>query len=138
MRRTILFFALLFFSISIIGQNQNNQWRFGRSGGINFNSSPPSFVSGSSIATGEGSASVADPVTGNLLFYTDGVTVWNAQNTIMPYTRVALFCGGYVVEQRSRRCYSKPKKSISSANHFGKVRSYSSVESTRLLDCYER
>lgn len=85
MKRTILFFALLFFSISTtIGQNQNNQWRFGRSGGINFNSSPPVFVSGSSIATGEGSASVADPVTGNLLFYTDGVTVWNAQNTIMP------------------------------------------------------
>lgn len=32
----------------------------------------------------EGSASIADPATGNLLFYTDGITVWNQNHVIMP------------------------------------------------------
>jgi len=84
MKKNFLFYFLILLSNILLAQKQNNQWRFGRSGGIDFNTSPPSFVSGASIATGEGSASVADPLTGNLLFYTDGVTVWNSQNTIMP------------------------------------------------------
>lgn len=32
----------------------------------------------------EGCASVADRSTGTLLFYTNGIEVWNAQNQIMP------------------------------------------------------
>ena len=63
---------------------QNNQWRFGGAGAIDFNTTPPSFVTGCAIQTFEGSASVADKVTGALLFYTDGVNVWNANNQIMP------------------------------------------------------
>lgn len=74
-------FFLSFFSSA---QNQNNQWRFGNSGGIDFNTNSPINVSGSSIATYEGSASVADRNTGALLFYTDGVTVWDATNQPMP------------------------------------------------------
>ena len=65
-------------------QKQNSQWRFGVGAAIDFNTVPPSFVNGCLIATGEGSASVADKVTGALLFYTDGLTVWNANNQIMP------------------------------------------------------
>lgn len=68
----------------VIAQKQNNQWRFGSGGGIDFNSTPPGFVSGALIATAEGSASVSDRITGALLFYTDGVTVWNANNVVMP------------------------------------------------------
>jgi hypothetical protein len=44
---------------------------------------PPSFVPGCLISTPEGSASVADRLTGALLFYTNGVTVWNANNQVM-------------------------------------------------------
>jgi hypothetical protein len=66
------------------GQKQNNQWRYGSRGGISFNSITPSFEGGSVMQTGEGSASIADRNTGTLLFYTDGVTVWNAQNQVMP------------------------------------------------------
>ena len=65
-------------------QKQNNQWRFGGGGAIDFNTVPPSFVTGCPILTSEGSASVADRITGALLFYTDGVTVWNANNQVMP------------------------------------------------------
>jgi hypothetical protein len=45
-------------------QKQNNQWRFGNGGGIDFNTIPPGNVSGSAITTPEGSASVADRTTG--------------------------------------------------------------------------
>jgi gliding motility-associated-like protein len=79
--------SLLLFTLlcqSTFAQKQNNQWRFGNSGAIDFNTLPPSFVNGCVIAATEGSASVADRVTGALLFYTDGVTVWNANNQIMP------------------------------------------------------
>ena len=82
----ILFLFVLIFEISnfAYAQKQNNQWRFGFGGALDFNTLPPSFVNGSVIATSEGSASVADRITGALLFYTDGVTVWNANNQVMP------------------------------------------------------
>ncbi|MFN7690759.1 MAG: glycine-rich protein, partial [Bacteroidota bacterium] len=83
--------TLFLFACIVIGMNhvdaqnkQNNQWRFGNAGAVDFNTVPPSFVAGAAITTGEGSASVADRLTGALLFYTDGVTVWNANNQIMP------------------------------------------------------
>jgi gliding motility-associated-like protein len=82
---TILLFGFVFLcNFLLLGQKQNHQWRFGNGGGIDFNTSPPSFVSVSSIMTNEGSASVADQNTGALLFYTDGITVWNALNQVMP------------------------------------------------------
>lgn len=87
MRLIDSFFLMLYFLLSAgfcFAQKQNHQWRFGAQGGISFLTSPPSFVPGAQLITGEGSASVADPATGELLFYTDGVSVWNAQNQLMP------------------------------------------------------
>lgn len=80
------FFLLLslWFYQNLQAQKQNNQWRFGNGGGINFNTVPPVFISGAAINTPEGSASVSDKNTGELLFYTDGVSVWNANNQLMP------------------------------------------------------
>ncbi len=65
-------------------QNQNNQWRFGSNGAIDFNTLPPTSPTGSVMQASEGSASIADRQTGALLFYTDGVTIWNANNQPMP------------------------------------------------------
>jgi gliding motility-associated-like protein len=81
-----IFSALLVvaFVSTAFAQKQNNQWRFGAGGGIDFNTNPPSFVPGSATVTSEGSASISDKNTGALLFYTDGVTVWNSLNQIMP------------------------------------------------------
>ncbi len=62
----------------------NVQWRFGIQGGVDFNTVPPQNAQGAQLQTGEGSASLADPETGELLFYTDGSTLWNAQNQPMP------------------------------------------------------
>jgi gliding motility-associated-like protein len=78
----------------LVSQQQNNQWRFGVGSAIDFNTTPPTYPTGTAlptidppIQTGsyiEGTASVADRTTGQLLFYTDGQTVWNALNQPMP------------------------------------------------------
>ncbi len=65
-------------------QNQNNQWRFGFAAGVAFLPSGPIATAPAALATGEGSASIANPVTGALMFYTDGVTIWTALNQPMP------------------------------------------------------
>jgi gliding motility-associated-like protein len=78
-------FLFFFFCLSIsYSQNQNNHWRFGIGAGINFNTTPPSAVTGSPISTSEGCATVSDNVTGNLLFYSDSRTIWDANNQPMP------------------------------------------------------
>jgi gliding motility-associated-like protein len=89
--RSHLHFSLIWLPLFLLvapgtasAQKQNNQWRFGYSGAISFNSNPPVFVPGAAIFTSEGSASVADRNTGALLFYTDGVTVWNSLDAVMP------------------------------------------------------
>lgn len=84
----------MLFCDAVRAQNQNNQWRFGFNSAIDFNTSPPSFPSGTALPsvslpliTGtqiEGTASIADKNTGALLFYSDGVTVWNKLNQPMP------------------------------------------------------
>jgi hypothetical protein len=82
---SLLLLALSLLSASIShAQNQNNFWVYGYQAGINFNTNPPSYEGGFAIQASEGAASVADPITGELLFYTDGVTVWNASNNPMP------------------------------------------------------
>lgn len=80
----ILLFLHLLGAINLLhAQQLNNQWRFGNNRGINFNTTPPTAVNTSAIGTSEGCASVADPISGQLLFYTDGVTVWNSTNVVM-------------------------------------------------------
>lgn len=83
-RALLLVVLLIAAKAPAFAQLQNNQWRFGNGSGINFNNNPPSLVSGASLSTFEGSASVADRNTGNLLFYSDGGTVWGANNLPMP------------------------------------------------------
>ncbi len=65
-------------------QNQNNFWVYGYQAGINFNTTPPSYQGGFAMQAPEGASSVADPITGELLFYSNGATVWDASNNPMP------------------------------------------------------
>jgi gliding motility-associated-like protein len=89
----IILIIILVICNNAFAQKQNNQWRFGFGASIDFNTIPPSFPSGAALPTLvpplnglfiEGTASIADRLTGDLLFYTDGQTVWNAQNQPMP------------------------------------------------------
>ena len=84
----IYYVLILSFTINsaefLNAQNQNNFWVYGYQAGINFNTSPPSYEGGFAIQASEGASSIADPITGELLFYTNGATVWDASNNPMP------------------------------------------------------
>lgn len=70
-----LVFILLFFTITASAQQQAKYWTFGYNCGLNFNQQPPAFFQ-SAINTDEGCATACD-LQGNLLFYTDGIIVYN-------------------------------------------------------------
>jgi len=74
---------LLFCTLNILAQGEANFWFFGQNAGINFNSGNPVAISGSRLNTNEGCSSFSDK-NGNLLFYSDGTTVWDKTNTPMP------------------------------------------------------
>lgn len=79
-----LFFCFWFSYFVCFAQKQNNQWRFSGQGGISFApANGPVSVGKSALSAFEGIATVANRTTGELLFYTDGVTVWNAQDDTM-------------------------------------------------------
>ena len=78
-----LLFTILF--TNVFAQKQNNNWYFGRNAGITFNTanSEPVALTDGKISTTEGTASASDK-DGNLLFYTDGLKVWDRNHNPMP------------------------------------------------------
>lgn len=77
--------GLLFWGLSICAQ-QNNFWYFGKNAALNFNpaaGSPiPTVVGNSRMGANEAAGSVSD-ADGNLLFYTNGVDVYNRNHQVM-------------------------------------------------------
>ncbi|MDD2965319.1 MAG: PKD domain-containing protein [Bacteroidales bacterium] len=79
----LLLIACVFCSIGPLrSQNQANNWYFGNYAGVCFNSGSPVALSGSEMLTQEGCCTISD-FYGNLLFYSDGVTVWNRNHEVM-------------------------------------------------------
>ena len=68
--------------ISVIAQKETNIWYFGRNVGLDFNSGVPVSIPNNQFHTVEGCSSIADG-NGNLLFYTEGDTVWNRNHQVM-------------------------------------------------------
>ncbi|MBK8472359.1 MAG: PKD domain-containing protein [Sphingobacteriales bacterium] len=64
-------------------EKMTNIWCFGGYAGLDFNNEPPSILIGSSMASYESCASIADS-NGNLLFYSDGISVWDSNHDQMP------------------------------------------------------
>lgn len=75
-------FLLLSLSLSIYAQGEANIWYFGERAGLDFNSGSPVALINGKLSTTEGCATISNS-TGQLLFYTDGVTVYNKNHTIM-------------------------------------------------------
>jgi len=78
-----LFFFFLLLTGSIThAQNQTTKWYFGGYAGLDFMTSPPTILTNGSMNAIEGCAAIADPA-GNLLFYTDGSTIYNQSHLAM-------------------------------------------------------
>lgn len=89
MRKSQLLLLVLGLQLAIIAQKQGNIWYFGANAGLNFNSGNPvallngSLTSPLSPGSNEGSSAISDS-SGSILFYSDGMTVWNKNHQVMP------------------------------------------------------
>lgn len=83
MKRSLLLLSILSFTILSQAQKETDHWFFGTSAGMDFTSGTPIQEVGAVFAMNEGSASISTSA-GNLLFYTDGMQIWNANHTVMP------------------------------------------------------
>ncbi|ANH61315.1 T9SS type B sorting domain-containing protein [Dokdonia donghaensis] len=72
---------LLFTSVAF-SQLEASKWHFGNGAGLDFLQGCAMSFNGNAMNTIESSSSMCDPF-GNLLFYTDGVTVYNASDGIL-------------------------------------------------------
>jgi len=70
--------------ISPSTSKSNNRWYFGTKAGLDFSSGSPVQVNDGQMTQLEGTATISHPITGDLLFYTDGRNVWDASHNIMP------------------------------------------------------
>lgn len=65
----------------LLAQN-GSHWRFGQSAGVVFSGGTATGVVGSAMQSVEGCATQSDAA-GNLMFYTNGSTIWNRNNQVM-------------------------------------------------------
>ncbi|CAN5355090.1 hypothetical protein BH11BAC1_BH11BAC1_29940 [soil metagenome] len=80
----ILLIAFSFLQIQIcLSQKEGNIWYFGNLAGLDFNSGAPVALTNGALNTTEGCSSISD-ANGNLLFYTDGSSIWNRNHVLMP------------------------------------------------------
>lgn len=78
----ILLISFTLTSQSVWGQGQAGIWYFGERAGLDFNVTPSVALTDGSLDTDEGCSTVCTPQ-GDLLFYTDGVTVYNKNHGVM-------------------------------------------------------
>lgn len=78
---TIIVF-LGFVSEIIVSQNETNNWYFGNNSGLNFNNGRLNILTDGNMNTIAGCSSISD-INGDLLFYTNGASVWNKNHAIM-------------------------------------------------------
>ena len=82
LRHLVVCILSAFIYTSSSAQKEAANWYFGDGAGISFNSGAPVSLTNGRLQTIEGSASISDR-NGNLLFYTDGSTVYDRTHNIM-------------------------------------------------------
>ena len=87
MKKLLFLFIIFLASLDITAQGEASNWYFGNGAGLIFDVNTGTVTTDASaintIDTNEGCSSISDP-NGNLLFYTDGRSVWNAAHQVMP------------------------------------------------------
>ncbi len=94
----ILALCYLSLSLNFTAQNETAKWYFGYGSALDFMSNPPTLLTNSAMHVDEGCASISDS-NGNLLFYTDGITIYNKQHLVMANGNGML--GGHTPTQSS-------------------------------------
>lgn len=75
----IYFFSFVFW---LLRSRRSYFWYFGQKAGLDFKSGSPVALTDGAIDTFEGCATLSNP-SGQLLFYSDGITIWNKSHQIM-------------------------------------------------------
>src|SRR5688572_18899587 len=76
--------VILFSPVNLLqAQEEANIWYFGNFLGLDFNSGTAVPLNDGQLSTIEGVATISDS-NGNLLFYTDGIKIWNKIHQVMP------------------------------------------------------
>lgn len=76
---------IIFFLTFLLNHAQNEAavWYFGNNAGVDFNTGSPVVLTDGQLNTNEGCSTISNS-NGDLLFYTDGITVWDKNHNIMP------------------------------------------------------
>jgi gliding motility-associated-like protein len=82
MLKKLILLSCFILALSAHSQNQTANWFFGEKAGLSFNSGFPIVDLDGEISTSEGCSTISNSQ-GELLFYTDGVSVWNRNHLVM-------------------------------------------------------
>ncbi len=80
--KNIFLIFCFIFSTTTKAQNETAHWFFGENAGLNFNTGFPTVNLSGEIVTTEGCSTISSKQ-GQLLFYSDGITVWNKDHQVM-------------------------------------------------------
>ncbi|MNQ39553.1 Microbial collagenase precursor [compost metagenome] len=80
--KNVLLIIIAFITNNSYAQGEANIWYFGEKAGLDFNSGSPVALTDGQMITHEGCATISN-TKGQLLFYTDGVSIWNKNHQIM-------------------------------------------------------
>lgn len=83
LRYLLSFLAFSLGTFTALAQGETANWYFGKGAGLVFRGDTVTAIANSRLHTEEGSATISDK-NGNLLFYTNGITVWNKHHRVMP------------------------------------------------------
>ncbi len=115
MKKLSLHIILIFISFNLVAQNPEIKrtwhWYFGWGAGLDFSNDTVVADTNGMIYTVEASAAISD-TTGSILFYTDGVTVWNANHDTMPNGKNLAGCNFYLSSTQGALVVPKPGSNI--------------------------
>ena len=81
-KKFFLITVFIFIFIKVHSQKEGNIWYFGGQAGLDFNSSTPLALTNGTLFSYDCSAATAD-INGSILFYTNGMEVWNSNHVTM-------------------------------------------------------
>jgi len=81
--KNLLFLTAMLINLCAFSQREGYIWYFGAQAGLDFNPGKPVALTNGKLNTNEGCTSISTPE-GRLLFYSDGIKVYDSTHNIMP------------------------------------------------------